>query len=53
MILICGERHHEKPNPIKIVIAEFEFLAKIDDTETGSATPGKKLLNHIDWLDRH
>jgi len=51
MLLICGERYHEKPTPIKIVIAEIEFLAKIDDTETGSATPGKKLLNHIDWQD--
>ena len=41
-----------KPTPFKIVIAEIIFLAKIDDTETGSATPGKKLLNHIDWQDQ-
>ena len=51
MIGICGGDILKQPIPIKIVIAEIVFLAKIDDTETGSATPGKKLLNHIDWQD--
>ena len=34
--------------PFIIVIAENEILAKIDDTITGSATPGKRLLKHND-----
>jgi hypothetical protein len=36
-----GAMRPEFQSPIKIVIAEQEFLAKIVDTETGIATTGK------------